>query len=135
MLPRVEYKALGLCRAKWNMVFCNFKDCLYTRCIYKRVSWYGIALGFIGEWSNISSIANVIFDVTKSRIQGPQPVKGQVKYRWCFANISIKDCLCRRGVGLDQNKVIICVKVWSNQMLLFCSYTTRFLLSSYLGLM
>jgi len=36
----------------------------------------------------LSSIANIPFDVAKSRIQGPQPVPGQIKYRTCFATMA-----------------------------------------------
>ncbi|XP_066550274.1 mitochondrial 2-oxodicarboxylate carrier isoform X2 [Amia ocellicauda] len=32
----------------------------------------------------ISSCVNIPFDVAKSRIQGPQPVPGEIKYRTCF---------------------------------------------------
>lgn len=36
----------------------------------------------------LSSIINIPFDVAKSRIQGPQPVPGEIKYRKCFATIA-----------------------------------------------
>ena len=42
-------------------------------------------LGLIG--GTAASVINIPFDVAKSRIQGPQPVLGQVKYRSCFATI------------------------------------------------
>lgn len=32
----------------------------------------------------MASITNIPFDVAKSRIQGPQPIAGQVKYRSTF---------------------------------------------------
>lgn len=41
----------------------------------------GLCAGVLG------SCINIPFDVAKSRIQGPQPVPGQVKYRTCFATI------------------------------------------------
>ncbi|KAK3736886.1 hypothetical protein RRG08_000631 [Elysia crispata] len=34
-----------------------------------------------------SSFMNIPFDVAKSRIQGPQPVAGQIKYKSCFQTI------------------------------------------------
>lgn len=37
----------------------------------------------------LSSIVNIPFDVAKSRIQGPQPVPGQIKYRTCFATMAL----------------------------------------------
>ncbi|KAL4238235.1 hypothetical protein ACF0H5_002947 [Mactra antiquata] len=36
----------------------------------------------------LSSIINIPFDVAKSRIQGPQPTPGEIKYRTCFATIA-----------------------------------------------
>ncbi|GAB1604484.1 mitochondrial 2-oxodicarboxylate carrier-like [Argonauta hians] len=45
------------------------------------------AIGFVS--GIIGSCANLPFDVAKSRIQGPQPVPGQVKYRKCFQTISL----------------------------------------------
>lgn len=37
----------------------------------------------------MGSLANLPFDVAKSRIQGPQPVPGQIKYRTTVGAISI----------------------------------------------
>ncbi|XP_071504975.1 mitochondrial 2-oxodicarboxylate carrier-like [Diadema setosum] len=37
----------------------------------------------------IGSTVNIPFDVAKSRIQGPQPVPGQVKYKGCFRTIAM----------------------------------------------
>ncbi|KAG9336810.1 hypothetical protein JZ751_003158 [Albula glossodonta] len=37
----------------------------------------------------ISSCVNIPFDVAKSRIQGPQPVPGQIKYRSCFQTMKL----------------------------------------------
>lgn len=37
----------------------------------------------------ISSCVNIPFDVAKSRIQGPQPVAGQIKYRTCFQTMAL----------------------------------------------
>ncbi|XP_013401318.1 mitochondrial 2-oxodicarboxylate carrier [Lingula anatina] len=36
---------------------------------------------------SLASCINIPFDVAKSRIQGPQPVPGQIKYRTCFATM------------------------------------------------
>ncbi|XP_064920109.1 mitochondrial 2-oxodicarboxylate carrier isoform X3 [Columba livia] len=36
----------------------------------------------------IASIINIPFDVAKSRIQGPQPVPGEIKYRTCFKTMA-----------------------------------------------
>ena len=41
----------------------------------------GVTSGILG------SVINIPFDVAKSRIQGPQPVPGEIKYRTCFATI------------------------------------------------
>ncbi|XP_061157632.1 mitochondrial 2-oxodicarboxylate carrier isoform X1 [Syngnathus typhle] len=40
------------------------------------------AIGLVS--GTISSCVNIPWDVAKSRIQGPQPVPGQIKYRTCF---------------------------------------------------
>lgn len=37
----------------------------------------------------ISSCVNIPFDVAKSRIQGPQPDAGQIKYRTCFQTMAL----------------------------------------------
>ncbi|KAK5643531.1 hypothetical protein RI129_007376 [Pyrocoelia pectoralis] len=46
-----------------------------------------VACGFIS--GVLGSIANIPFDVVKSRIQGPQPVPGQIKYRTTFNSLVI----------------------------------------------
>ncbi|XP_039293264.1 mitochondrial 2-oxodicarboxylate carrier isoform X2 [Nilaparvata lugens] len=48
----------------------------------KRVS-LGFTAGVFG------SLANIPFDVAKSRIQGPQPAKGEIKYKSCFKTMHI----------------------------------------------
>lgn len=45
-----------------------------------------VAIGFVA--GTLGSCVNIPFDVAKSRIQGPQPVKGQVKYRTTFGAIA-----------------------------------------------
>ncbi|KAL8604797.1 hypothetical protein ACOMHN_028425 [Nucella lapillus] len=37
----------------------------------------------------IASVVNIPFDVAKSRIQGPQPVAGEIKYRTCFQTMTL----------------------------------------------
>lgn len=37
----------------------------------------------------MASIINIPFDVAKSRIQGPQPVEGQVKYRGTLQSMAL----------------------------------------------
>uniref|UniRef100_A0A4W3GKN1 Mitochondrial 2-oxodicarboxylate carrier n=1 Tax=Callorhinchus milii TaxID=7868 RepID=A0A4W3GKN1_CALMI len=36
----------------------------------------------------IASCVNIPFDVAKSRIQGPQPILGEIKYRTCFSTMN-----------------------------------------------
>ncbi|XP_029774402.1 mitochondrial 2-oxodicarboxylate carrier-like [Suricata suricatta] len=36
----------------------------------------------------IAAVINIPFDVAKSRIQGPQPVPGEIKYRTCFKTMA-----------------------------------------------
>ncbi|XP_034666969.1 mitochondrial 2-oxodicarboxylate carrier [Drosophila subobscura] len=43
------------------------------------------ALGFFA--SSVSCVFSVTFDVAKSRIQGPQPIKGTIKYKWTAPTI------------------------------------------------
>ncbi|GFS25354.1 mitochondrial 2-oxodicarboxylate carrier [Elysia marginata] len=43
------------------------------------------AIGLVA--GTLSSCVNIPFDVAKSRIQGPQPVAGQIKYKGCFQTI------------------------------------------------
>lgn len=55
---------------------------------------------FIGLCAGtLSSIANIPFDVAKSRIQGPQPVPGEIKYRTCFQTMK----LIYKEEGYEQN--------------------------------
>ncbi|XP_053669212.1 mitochondrial 2-oxodicarboxylate carrier [Anopheles marshallii] len=46
-----------------------------------------VGIGFVS--GTLGSIVNIPFDVAKSRIQGPQPVAGQVKYRTTFGSMVI----------------------------------------------
>lgn len=43
-------------------------------------------IGFVS--GTIGSVINIPFDVAKSRIQGPQPVPGEIKYRTCFKTLA-----------------------------------------------
>uniref|UniRef100_A0AAY5EXD5 Mitochondrial 2-oxodicarboxylate carrier n=1 Tax=Electrophorus electricus TaxID=8005 RepID=A0AAY5EXD5_ELEEL len=45
------------------------------------------AIGLLS--GTISSCVNIPFDVAKSRIQGPQPVAGEIKYRSCFQTMAL----------------------------------------------
>ncbi|KAL7861960.1 hypothetical protein SRHO_G00134010 [Serrasalmus rhombeus] len=45
------------------------------------------AIGLLS--GTISSCVNIPFDVAKSRIQGPQPVPGEIKYRSCFQTMAL----------------------------------------------
>lgn len=45
-----------------------------------------VGIGFTA--GTLGSIVNIPFDVAKSRIQGPQPVKGEVKYRTTFGSMA-----------------------------------------------
>ncbi|XP_040156532.1 mitochondrial 2-oxodicarboxylate carrier [Anopheles arabiensis] len=46
-----------------------------------------VGIGFVS--GTLGSIVNIPFDVAKSRIQGPQPIPGQVKYRTTFGSMVI----------------------------------------------
>lgn len=43
-------------------------------------------IGFVS--GTMGSVFNIPFDVAKSRIQGPQPVPGEIKYRNCFQTMA-----------------------------------------------
>ena len=45
------------------------------------------AIGMLS--GTISSCVNIPFDVAKSRIQGPQPIPGEIKYRTCFQTMGL----------------------------------------------
>ncbi|XP_062325385.1 mitochondrial 2-oxodicarboxylate carrier isoform X1 [Osmerus eperlanus] len=45
------------------------------------------AIGLLS--GTISSCVNIPFDVAKSRIQGPQPIPGEIKYRTCFQTMGL----------------------------------------------
>ncbi|XP_016140355.1 mitochondrial 2-oxodicarboxylate carrier isoform X2 [Sinocyclocheilus grahami] len=45
------------------------------------------AIGLVS--GTVSSCVNIPFDVAKSRIQGPQPVPGEIKYRSCFQTMAL----------------------------------------------
>lgn len=43
-------------------------------------------IGLVG--GVLGCLVNIPFDVAKSRIQGPQPVPGEIKYRTTFSSIA-----------------------------------------------
>ncbi|KAG4065697.1 hypothetical protein HA402_012375 [Bradysia odoriphaga] len=75
----------------WNLIYFGFyhsvKDsvpqCQNPTADFFRKTGIGFASG------TIASIANIPFDVAKSRIQGPQPVAGEIKYKTCMRTIFI----------------------------------------------
>ncbi|KAL1506012.1 hypothetical protein ABEB36_005449 [Hypothenemus hampei] len=46
-----------------------------------------VSIGFVS--GTLASCVNIPFDVAKSRIQGPQPVLGQIKYKGTFSSLLI----------------------------------------------
>ncbi|CAH0560951.1 unnamed protein product [Brassicogethes aeneus] len=46
-----------------------------------------ICIGFVS--GTLASLVNIPFDVVKSRIQGPQPIAGQVKYRGTIQSLAL----------------------------------------------
>lgn len=46
-----------------------------------------VGIGFVS--GTLASCVNIPFDVAKSRIQGPQPVPGQIKYKATLASVAI----------------------------------------------
>ncbi|XP_066252736.1 mitochondrial 2-oxodicarboxylate carrier [Euwallacea similis] len=46
-----------------------------------------VSIGFVS--GTLASCLNIPFDVAKSRIQGPQPIPGEIKYKGTFKSLSI----------------------------------------------
>lgn len=46
-----------------------------------------VGIGFVS--GSLASCVNIPFDVAKSRIQGPQPIPGQIKYKSTLKSIAI----------------------------------------------
>ncbi|XP_041469675.1 mitochondrial 2-oxodicarboxylate carrier-like [Lytechinus variegatus] len=75
----------------FNMIYFSFyhniKDLIPSsqdpRLEFGRKFVIGLMAGCLG------STINIPFDVAKSRIQGPQPVPGEVKYKGCFRTIAM----------------------------------------------
>ena len=75
-----------------SCIFCCQYNKLYWNCIIfqqdpKAEFVRKFLIGFTG--GTIASFVNIPFDVAKSRIQGPQPVPGEVKYNGCLRSIGI----------------------------------------------
>uniref|UniRef100_A0A8C4PYM5 Mitochondrial 2-oxodicarboxylate carrier n=1 Tax=Eptatretus burgeri TaxID=7764 RepID=A0A8C4PYM5_EPTBU len=66
-----------------------------------------VLIGFTA--GTLGSCINIPFDVAKSRIQGPQPVPGQIKYRTCFATIGT--VYREEGWCCDASRVRICIRL------------------------
>ena len=49
-----------------------------------------LSLGLLA--GTLASVTNIPFDVAKSRIQGPQPQEGVVKYKTCFQTMRLIQC-------------------------------------------
>lgn len=46
-----------------------------------------VGIGFVS--GTLASCINIPFDVAKSRIQGPQPVPGQIKYKSTLGSVTL----------------------------------------------
>jgi len=88
------FGADGLCKglmatiarhAYWNMVYFAFYHTVKSYIPHHEDGRVELARRFgIGLIAGtLASCVNIPFDVAKSRIQGPQPVPGEVKYRGC----------------------------------------------------
>ncbi|XP_014664860.1 PREDICTED: mitochondrial 2-oxodicarboxylate carrier-like [Priapulus caudatus] len=70
----------------WNMIYFGFyhniKDAFPQYENPKAEFGRKFAIGLVA--GTLASTVNIPFDVAKSRIQGPQPVPGVIKYRTCF---------------------------------------------------
>ncbi|XP_076034144.1 mitochondrial 2-oxodicarboxylate carrier [Oratosquilla oratoria] len=75
----------------FNMIYFGVFHSVNSRVSQPKEKWMQnvqkFAIGLVG--GVIGSCANIPFDVAKSRIQGPQPEPGKIKYRSTFASIAI----------------------------------------------
>ena len=59
-------------------------------CIFQEKWQLNLQKFFIGFIAGVlGCVVNIPFDVAKSRIQGPQPIKGEVKYRSTLGSIAM----------------------------------------------
>uniref|UniRef100_A0A671L345 Mitochondrial 2-oxodicarboxylate carrier n=1 Tax=Sinocyclocheilus anshuiensis TaxID=1608454 RepID=A0A671L345_9TELE len=72
----------------FNMIYFGFyfniKDAIPASPVCK---FQKFAIGLVSGM--VSSCVNIPFDVAKSRIQGPQSVPGEIKYRSCFQTMAL----------------------------------------------
>ncbi|XP_017049039.2 mitochondrial 2-oxodicarboxylate carrier [Drosophila ficusphila] len=76
---------------------------------------------FAGVASSLACLMSVTLDMARCRIQGPQPVKGEVKYRWCIS--TIKTTFKEEGArGLFKGLGAMVMKVGPGGALLLVTY-------------
>ena len=68
-------------------VVCYHNTCFCFCQNHKTQLMYKLGIGFCS--GTLASMANIPFDVAKSRIQGPQPKPGVIKYRSTFASVAM----------------------------------------------
>ncbi|KAG0723644.1 Mitochondrial 2-oxodicarboxylate carrier [Chionoecetes opilio] len=75
----------------FNMIYFGFFHTVNTKITQPEKKWkQNVQKFFIGLVAGvIGCLVNIPFDVAKSRIQGPQPVPGEIKYRSTFSSIGI----------------------------------------------
>lgn len=75
----------------FNMIYFSFyhnvKQFIPQHTNHKTQLMYRLGIGFCS--GTLASMANIPFDVAKSRIQGPQPKPGVIKYRSTFASVAM----------------------------------------------
>lgn len=76
------------------IVFNRFRGFHFPFCYFILLFFQDPTLEFLRKFGigllsgTIASVINIPFDVAKSRIQGPQPVPGEIKYRTCFKTMA-----------------------------------------------
>ncbi|KAK4327159.1 hypothetical protein Pmani_002388 [Petrolisthes manimaculis] len=75
----------------FNMMYFGFFHTVNSRVTQPQKKWQqNLQKFFIGLVGGVlGCLVNIPFDVAKSRIQGPQPVQGEIKYRTTFKSIGI----------------------------------------------
>lgn len=75
----------------FNMIYFGFYNSVkdYVPVVQNDVGEFARKLGIGFASGTLASCANIPFDVAKSRMQGPQPVPGQIKYKTLFGSLRL----------------------------------------------
>ncbi|KAB0346986.1 hypothetical protein FD754_011843, partial [Muntiacus muntjak] len=92
--PRIIIEPLTMCKNIANGIVKKTSSSLGNPNVFRWNNRRDPTLEFLRKFGigllsgTIASVINIPFDVAKSRIQGPQPVPGEIKYRTCFKTMA-----------------------------------------------